>query len=45
MGIYIVASLRRSLRPYIDAGYTGFTFNNSVFRTPDEIRQIAASLK
>ncbi len=25
------------LRPYIDAGFTGFTFNNPVLATPDEI--------
>ncbi len=32
------------LRPYVDAGYTGFTFNNSIFRTPDEIRVVAETL-
>lgn len=25
------------LRPYIDAGFTGFTFNNNVLETPDKI--------
>lgn len=25
------------LRPYLDAGFTGFTFNNPVLRTPDAI--------
>ena len=29
-----------ALRPYIDAGFTGFTFNNNLYRTPE---QIAAS--
>jgi alkanesulfonate monooxygenase SsuD/methylene tetrahydromethanopterin reductase-like flavin-dependent oxidoreductase (luciferase family) len=26
-----------ALRPYIDAGFTGFTFNNPVLATPDAI--------
>ncbi|MFN8630685.1 MAG: TIGR03560 family F420-dependent LLM class oxidoreductase [Chloroflexota bacterium] len=26
-----------ALRPYLDAGFTGFTFNNNQYRTPDEI--------
>jgi alkanesulfonate monooxygenase SsuD/methylene tetrahydromethanopterin reductase-like flavin-dependent oxidoreductase (luciferase family) len=26
-----------ALRPYIDAGFTGFTFNNSVLDTPERI--------
>ncbi len=26
-----------TLRPYLDAGFTGFTFRNSVLRTPDAI--------
>jgi len=25
------------LRPYLDAGFTGFTFNNNVYRTPERI--------
>ena len=25
------------LRPYLDAGFTGFTFNNNVYRTPEQI--------
>ena len=25
------------LRPYIEAGFTGFTFNNNVYRTPEQI--------
>lgn len=26
-----------ALRPYIDAGFTGFTFNNNIYRTPEQI--------
>jgi F420-dependent oxidoreductase-like protein len=26
-----------ALRPYIDAGFTGFTFNNNVYKTPERI--------
>ena len=29
--------LREGLRPYLDAGFTGFTFNNTVYRTPESI--------
>jgi F420-dependent oxidoreductase-like protein len=32
------------LKPYLDAGFTGFTFGNSVFRTPDQIKYIAEIL-
>jgi F420-dependent oxidoreductase-like protein len=34
-----------ALRPYIDAGFTGFTFNNSIYRTPDQIGLIGELLK
>ncbi len=33
------------LRPYLDAGFTGFTFNNSIYRTPDQIAVIGELLK
>jgi alkanesulfonate monooxygenase SsuD/methylene tetrahydromethanopterin reductase-like flavin-dependent oxidoreductase (luciferase family) len=26
-----------ALRPYLDAGFTGFTFRNIVLRTPDQV--------
>ena len=26
-----------AIRPYLDAGFTGFTFNNSIYRTPEQI--------
>ena len=29
-----------ALRPYLDAGFTGFTFNNSVFRSPEQIEAV-----
>ena len=32
------------LRPYIDAGFTGFTFNNSIYRTPEQIALIGEVL-
>ena len=28
------------LRPYIDAGFTGFTFNNVMYRTPEQIARV-----
>ncbi|HEV8280330.1 MAG TPA: LLM class F420-dependent oxidoreductase [Candidatus Limnocylindrales bacterium] len=34
-----------ALRPYIDAGFTGFTFNNSIYRTPDQIGLIGELLR
>jgi F420-dependent oxidoreductase-like protein len=34
-----------ALRPYLDAGFTGFTFNNSLYRTPDQIAAIGELLK
>jgi F420-dependent oxidoreductase-like protein len=33
------------LRPYLDAGFTGFTFNNSIYRTTDQIELIGELLK
>jgi F420-dependent oxidoreductase-like protein len=33
------------LRPYIDAGFTGFTFNNSIYRTPAQIGPIGELLE
>ena len=31
------AQAAEALRPYLDAGFTGFTFNNTVLSTPDSI--------
>ena len=33
-----------ALRPYVDAGFTGFTFNNSLYRTPDQIARVGELL-
>ena len=34
-----------ALRPYLDAGFTGFTFNNSIYRTPEQIEVIGELLQ
>jgi len=34
-----------ALRPYLDAGFTGFTFNNSIYRTPEAIGRIGELLR
>jgi F420-dependent oxidoreductase-like protein len=33
------------LRPYIDAGFTGFTFNNSIYRKPEQIELLGDLLR
>jgi F420-dependent oxidoreductase-like protein len=33
-----------ALRPYIEAGFTGFTFNNTIYRTPEQIGRIGELL-
>jgi F420-dependent oxidoreductase-like protein len=33
------------LRPYIDAGFTGFTFNNNVYRRPEQIEVLGELLR
>jgi F420-dependent oxidoreductase-like protein len=33
-----------ALRPYIEAGFTGFTFNNNVYRTPERIAALGELL-
>jgi F420-dependent oxidoreductase-like protein len=32
------------LRPYLDAGFTGFTFNNNIYRTPEMIAPLGQLL-
>jgi len=32
------------MRPYLDAGFTGFTFNNTLYRTPDAIGDVGEVL-
>ena len=34
-----------AIRPYLDAGFTGFTFNNSVYRTPESISRLGELLR
>jgi len=33
------------LRPYLDAGFTGFTFNNNIYRTPEQIAVLGDLLR
>src|SRR4029078_1583304 len=33
------------LKPYLNAGFTGFTFNNSIYRTTDQIAVIGELLR
>jgi F420-dependent oxidoreductase-like protein len=37
--------MAEALRPYLDAGFTGFTFNNSTYRTPEAIGQVGELLR
>lgn len=39
------AQTAEALRPYIDAGFTGFTFNNSIYRTPEAIGRVGELLR
>jgi alkanesulfonate monooxygenase SsuD/methylene tetrahydromethanopterin reductase-like flavin-dependent oxidoreductase (luciferase family) len=34
-----------ALRPYLDAGFTGFTFNNNVYATPERIAVLGELLR
>jgi F420-dependent oxidoreductase-like protein len=34
-----------ALRPYLDAGFTGFTFNNTLYKTPEQIGAIGELLR
>jgi len=34
-----------ALRPYLDAGFTGFTFNNSLYRTVEQIEAVGELLR
>jgi F420-dependent oxidoreductase-like protein len=34
-----------ALRPYLDAGFTGFTFNNPIYRTPEAIGHVGELLR
>lgn len=37
--------MAEKLRPYLDAGFTGFTFNNSTYRTPESIAAVGELLQ
>jgi len=37
--------MAEALRPYIDAGFTGFTFNNNFYRTPEQIASVGELLQ
>jgi F420-dependent oxidoreductase-like protein len=37
--------MAEAMRPYLDAGFTGFTFNNSVYRTPEAIGVVGELLR
>ena len=37
--------MAEALRPYLEAGFTGFTFNNTIYRTPDAIGRVGELLR
>jgi F420-dependent oxidoreductase-like protein len=37
--------MAEALQPYLEAGFTGFTFNNSVYSTPEQIAQVGELLR
>ena len=37
--------MAEELRPYLDAGFTGFTFNNTIYRTPEQIGLVGELLR
>ena len=37
--------MAEALRPYLDAGFTGFTFNNTFYRTPEQIGLVGELLR
>ncbi len=38
------AEAAEAIKPYVDAGFTGFTFNNTFYRTPDQIALVGEAL-
>ena len=44
MTVGSVAECADGLRPYVDAGFTGFTFNNTLYRTPEQIAAVGEVL-
>ncbi len=39
------AECAEGLRPYIDAGFTGYSFNNTLYRTPEQIAAVGEVLR
>ncbi len=39
------ARLADAFKPYLDAGFTGFTFNNTIYRTPESIGRVGELLR
>ena len=37
--------MAEALQPYLEAGFSGFTFNNSIYRTPEQIDQVGEMLR
>ncbi|MGZ6299851.1 MAG: LLM class F420-dependent oxidoreductase [Candidatus Limnocylindria bacterium] len=37
--------MAEELQPYLDAGFSGFTFNNSVYHTPEQIGKVGELLR
>jgi alkanesulfonate monooxygenase SsuD/methylene tetrahydromethanopterin reductase-like flavin-dependent oxidoreductase (luciferase family) len=37
--------MAEALRPYLDGGFTGFTFNNSTYKTPEQIGRVGELLR
>jgi hypothetical protein len=37
--------MAEALQPYLEAGFTGFTFNNSLYRTTEQISRVGELLK
>ena len=38
-------AVAETLRTYVDAGFTGFTFNNTIYRTPEQIARVGELLR
>jgi alkanesulfonate monooxygenase SsuD/methylene tetrahydromethanopterin reductase-like flavin-dependent oxidoreductase (luciferase family) len=34
-----------ALQPYLDAGFSGFTFGNTVYRTPESMALVGETLR
>ena len=39
------AEAAEALRPYVEAGFTGFTFNNTLYKTPEQIALVGEVLE